>query len=108
MRFQLTHPAKVFKLLSRRFHVADIHAKCPGDPRGLARPPGYALPRAIINAPKKMTEQCGDDLFLFSSDYPHPEGTKNPIERFESMMDGMTVEQRDGFYHGNYEAMMRS
>ena len=54
-----------------------------------------------------MTEQCGNDLFLFSSDYPHPEGTKNPIERFESNMDGMTVEQRARFYHGNYEAMMR-
>ena len=36
-----------------------------------------------------MTEQCGDDLFLFSSDYPHPEGTKDPIARFESNMDGM-------------------
>jgi predicted TIM-barrel fold metal-dependent hydrolase len=53
-----------------------------------------------------MTEQCGDDLFLFSSDYPHPEGTKNPIERFESLMDGMNEEQRHRFYHGNYEAMM--
>jgi hypothetical protein len=55
-----------------------------------------------------MTEQCGDDLFLFSSDYPHPEGTKNPIERFESNMGAMTDAQRDRFYRGNYEEMMRS
>jgi uncharacterized protein len=55
-----------------------------------------------------MTEQCGDDLFLFSSDYPHPEGTKNPIERFESNMDDMTDDQRDRFYRRNYEAMMGS
>jgi hypothetical protein len=54
-----------------------------------------------------MTEQCGDDLFLFSSDYPHPEGTKNPIERFESNMSGMTDDQRARFYHRNYEDMMR-
>jgi len=53
-----------------------------------------------------MTEQCGDDLFLFSSDYPHPEGTKNPIERFESTMDVMTPAQRDRFYQGNYADMM--
>jgi uncharacterized protein len=53
-----------------------------------------------------MTEQCGDDLFLFSSDYPHPEGTKNPIERFESTMDEMTAAQRERFYHRNYEEMM--
>ena len=55
-----------------------------------------------------MTEQCGDDLFLFSSDYPHPEGTKNPIERFESNMGDMTDAQRNRFYRGNYEAMMGS
>ena len=53
-----------------------------------------------------MSEQCGDDLFMFSSDYPHPEGTKDPIARFEASMDGMTVAQRDAFYHGNYAAMM--
>ena len=33
-----------------------------------------------------MIEQAGADLFMFSSDYPHPEGTKDPIERFESTM----------------------
>lgn len=53
-----------------------------------------------------MTEQCGDDLFLFSSDYPHPEGTKNPIERFESAMAGMSPRQTERFYHGNYRDMM--
>jgi predicted TIM-barrel fold metal-dependent hydrolase len=53
-----------------------------------------------------MTEQCGDDLFLFSSDYPHPEGTKNPIERFESSMDGMSADQTERFYNRNYADMM--
>ena len=53
-----------------------------------------------------MTEQCGDDLFLFSSDYPHPEGTKNPIERFEAAMRDMTDVQRDRFYRRNYADMM--
>ena len=36
-----------------------------------------------------MIEECGDDLFLFSSDYPHPEGTKDPVARFEETMDGI-------------------
>ena len=53
-----------------------------------------------------MTEQCGDDLFLFSSDYPHPEGTRNPIERFEANMEGLSPEGRERFYHRNYEEMM--
>ena len=42
-----------------------------------------------------MIEQCGDDLFLFSSDYPHPEGTKDPVARFEATMDCVTAEARD-------------
>jgi hypothetical protein len=53
-----------------------------------------------------MTDQCGDDLFLFSSDYPHPEGTRNPIERFEATMGGMSRQHRERFYHRNYQDMM--
>lgn len=53
-----------------------------------------------------MIEQCGEDLFLFSSDYPHPEGTKDPIKRFEETMDGVSASARDAFYRGNYARMM--
>jgi predicted TIM-barrel fold metal-dependent hydrolase len=53
-----------------------------------------------------MIEECGDDLFLFSSDYPHPEGTKDPVARFEATMDGVRSFARDRFYSGNYAAMM--
>jgi predicted TIM-barrel fold metal-dependent hydrolase len=53
-----------------------------------------------------MTEQCGDDLFMFSSDYPHPEGTKDPIARFEATMGGLSDRARDRFYRGNYADMM--
>ena len=53
-----------------------------------------------------ITEQAGDDLLMFSSDYPHPEGTKNPIERFESSMARMSEDARARFYRGNYRLMM--
>lgn len=53
-----------------------------------------------------MIEQCGEDLFLFSSDYPHPEGTKDPIQRFEETMDGVTPAGRDAFYQGNCARML--
>src|SRR5581483_4965331 len=36
-----------------------------------------------------MIEQAGADLFLFSTDYPHPEGTRDPIGRFEASMSGI-------------------
>ena len=49
-----------------------------------------------------MIEQCGDELFCFSSDYPHPEGTKNPIARFEASLAGVGDEAKERFYSRNF------
>ena len=35
----------------------------------------------------------GDEVCLFSSDYPHVEGGRNPIKRFEASMDTAGVER---------------
>jgi putative SOS response-associated peptidase YedK len=51
-----------------------------------------------------MIEQAGTELFMFSSDYPHPEGTKNPIERFEATMDTSDADAMDRFHRANFEA----
>ena len=53
-----------------------------------------------------IIDQVGDDLLLFSSDYPHPEGTKDPLARFESTMDGVSDEARERFYSGNYAELL--
>ncbi len=54
-----------------------------------------------------MLDQAGADLFMFSSDYPHPEGTKDPIDRFEATMDGFDDSTLDGFYSTNFAALYR-
>jgi predicted TIM-barrel fold metal-dependent hydrolase len=54
-----------------------------------------------------MIEQAGDDLFLFSSDYPHPEGTKDPIGRFEAQLDGVDEAARARFYATNFADLLR-
>lgn len=48
----------------------------------------------------------GADLFLFSSDYPHPEGTNDPIGRFERTFAEVSEDDREKFYRTNFEAMM--
>lgn len=53
-----------------------------------------------------MIEQAGEDLFLFSSDYPHPEGGRDPLARFEASLGGATETAKERFYAGNYSAMM--
>jgi predicted TIM-barrel fold metal-dependent hydrolase len=53
-----------------------------------------------------MIEQAGDDMFLFSSDYPHPEGGRDPLKRFEASMTDCSEEAKHRFYAGNFAAMM--
>ena len=43
---------------------------------------------------------------MFSSDYPHPEGTNDPIARFERTFEGLGEADRDSFYRANFEDMM--
>jgi predicted TIM-barrel fold metal-dependent hydrolase len=54
-----------------------------------------------------MIEQAGDDLFLFSSDYPHPEGTKDPIQRFEATMADVGQPATTNFYSANFAELYR-
>ena len=53
-----------------------------------------------------MIENAGEDLFLFSSDYPHPEGGRDPLARFEESLGGIDDPAKDRFYARNFEAMM--
>ncbi len=50
----------------------------------------------------------GDEVCLFSSDYPHVEGGRNPIKRFEASMEaaGMTEAQKQRFYCDNFVDLM--
>ncbi len=56
----------------------------------------------------EMVAISGPELFLFSSDYPHPEGTKDPIGRFERSFDerGTDEAARQLFYADNYRALI--
>ncbi len=54
----------------------------------------------------RMIKDGGADLFMFSSDYPHPEGTTDPLGRFERTMMDIDEPAKDQFYRTNYEQMM--
>jgi predicted TIM-barrel fold metal-dependent hydrolase len=53
-----------------------------------------------------LIEQGGEELFLFSSDYPHPEGGRDPVARFEGSMTGASEATKQKFYAANYVEMM--
>ena len=52
-----------------------------------------------------LIEQAGEDLFLFSSDFPHPEGGRDPLARFEETMPDVSDDARELFYRGNFESL---
>ncbi len=56
----------------------------------------------------QMIAHSGPELYLFSSDYPHPEGTKDPIGKFEKSFDACDVDQaaRQLFYEDNYRTLL--
>jgi predicted TIM-barrel fold metal-dependent hydrolase len=54
----------------------------------------------------RMIRDAGPELFMFSSDYPHPEGTRDPLGKFEASLEGMDETVKDKFYRANYEIMM--
>ena len=50
--------------------------------------------------------QAGPEVCLFSSDYPHVEGGRRPIERFEASMADIDASRREAFYHHNFVDLM--
>jgi predicted TIM-barrel fold metal-dependent hydrolase len=49
-----------------------------------------------------IIDQSGSELCMFSSDYPHVEGGRRPIERFEASLAGVTEDARRKFYSENF------
>jgi uncharacterized protein len=56
----------------------------------------------------RLIKDAGTELFMFSSDYPHPEGTDDPIGRFERTFNGISEEAKNKFYSQNFQAMFAS
>ncbi len=56
-----------------------------------------------------IIHNTGPGVCMFSSDYPHIEGTRNPIERFDRSLDEerCTEDERAGFFWRNYEDLLR-
>jgi uncharacterized protein len=48
-----------------------------------------------------LVEQCGAELFMFSTDYPHPEGGRRPFEIFGEAMAGFDDDARERFFWRN-------
>ena len=55
-----------------------------------------------------VIKEAGPDIFMFSSDYPHVEGGRNPLARFEKSIKDISAESQDKFFRANFETLMGS
>jgi predicted TIM-barrel fold metal-dependent hydrolase len=53
-----------------------------------------------------IVSQAGPEVVLFSSDYPHVEGGRKPVERFEASLGDAPADVRRRFYCDNFLDLM--
>jgi predicted TIM-barrel fold metal-dependent hydrolase len=53
-----------------------------------------------------IIREGGEEVFLFSSDYPHVEGGRNPLKRFDDSLRGLTPAATGRFYRDNFVDLM--
>lgn len=76
-----------------------------------------ALPSEIVRRQLRVTpypfedagwivSQAGPEVAMFSSDYPHPEGSRTPLQRFDKKLEGVDANARQRFYADNFIDLM--
>jgi len=53
-----------------------------------------------------IVEQAGPEVVLFSTDFPHVEGGRRPVERFEASLGDAGEDVRQAFYRDNFVELM--
>jgi predicted TIM-barrel fold metal-dependent hydrolase len=53
-----------------------------------------------------IIDQVGEEVCLFSSDYPHVEGGRAPLKRFDASLEKSTPRARQRFFHDNFVDLM--
>lgn len=53
-----------------------------------------------------IIRNAGEEVCMFSSDYPHIEGGRNPVKRFDQCLEGLPQSAVDRFYADNFIDLM--
>ena len=98
--------------LERMEIVVDTFGRTESRLRQLSLRPAEYVRRQIRVTPYptenvgRLIESCGPELFMFSSDYPHVEGGRNPLKRFQSSLEGRSEAELTRFYSANFVDLM--
>ncbi len=95
-------------LLTRLDWVAKHWSRVDQNLAGFTRTPSRQLTDQMAFTPfvfedvGELIEESNPDLYMFSSDYPHTEGGRNPIARFEASLGDRPEAIRERFYAENF------
>ena len=96
------------QMLNRLDWVADIWKKSEPDLAALKRRPSEQILQQLAFTPfpyenvGELIRQSDERLYMFSSDYPHIEGGRAPLARFETGLVGVAESARSCFYADNF------
>jgi predicted TIM-barrel fold metal-dependent hydrolase len=96
------------ELLRRLDWVVKIWSRTDANLQAMQRRPSEQLTAQLAFTPfvfeevGALIDQSNPDLYLFSTDYPHVEGGRNPLGRFEASLGDRSESVRDKFYAENF------
>ena len=74
----------------------------------MKRPPSAQIREQLRFTPypfenvQQLVSESWPELYMFSSDYPHAEGGRDPIGRFLRTTEALGEMERDLFFHRNF------
>jgi predicted TIM-barrel fold metal-dependent hydrolase len=95
-------------LCKRLDWIAEIWRKSEPEVAALTRKPSEQLIEHVAFTPYvyedvgDLIRQSDSRLYLFSSDYPHAEGGRQPLERFTKSLEGCDEQTKSRFYADNF------
>jgi predicted TIM-barrel fold metal-dependent hydrolase len=95
-------------MIRRLDYAAEIWAKPEPHLAEMTRKPSQQIREQLRFTPYPfedvacLVSESYPELYLFSSDYPHAEGGRDPIGRFSGTTAALSEDQRDLFFHRNF------
>ena len=95
------------EMLRRLDWISKIYSRVDESVR-FERPPSVQLSDQMGFTPfpnedvANLIDQSNEDLYLFSSDYPHIEGGRNPIGKFEKSLEEAEESVKTQFFSENF------
>ena len=101
-------------MIRRLDHAAEIWARSEPFLATMNRKPSEQIRQQLRFTPYPfedvgmLMEQSSPDLYLFSSDYPHAEGGRDPIGRFSKSLQDQSIDAQEAFFHRNFRTLYPS